>query len=333
MQMIRRLLTESDIEAFDAIIPIVTDWVRVEHETQAALFLTDETGTSDSGGSLFERDEGESTNSFLPPVARNEDDNEHKTEICSSPLMNALSQTTKNPFTLTSILKICRYRLDHRTRIFNNIVKAFADLGLPHKIKATKGHRNKPSEIIFADAATFLLAFQSLRNKMANKIKVLQAKIAGYVMTRIAATQLAMIQAKNEEIQQLAVDFDRVTTERDGLEVANAVVTAERDGARAQNRTLVVTPFILLRTTLGLEPTYFVGGTPRNADARLIRQRMDSWRGRRMIRSEKGRNNEHKRYIFTSAMNVRVAEAEINTLARQRMRARGGIKNYFGKKK
>ena len=75
--MIRRLLSESDIEAFDAIFPIVTDWVRVEHETQTRLFLTDETETSDSG-------------------------REHKTEICSSPEMNALNQTTKNPFTYYS---------------------------------------------------------------------------------------------------------------------------------------------------------------------------------------------------------------------------------------
>ena len=57
MQMIRRLLSESDIEAFEAIIPIVTDWVRVEHETQSRLFLTDETEASFSGESLFGRDE------------------------------------------------------------------------------------------------------------------------------------------------------------------------------------------------------------------------------------------------------------------------------------
>jgi hypothetical protein len=315
MQMIRRLLQESDIEAFEAILPIVTDWVQVEHETQTRLFLTDETGTSDSGQSLFERDEGESS-----------DDHEHKTESCYPQVGNALNQTTKNPFTLTSILKICGYALTKRTRIFNRIVADLEGLGESHKIQATRGHRNKQSEIIFADAATFLLAFQSLRNKMANKIKVLQAKIAGYVMTRIAAAQLAMIRAKDEEIEQLTVDFDRVTTERDA-------VTTERDAVTAENRTLVQTPFVLLKTTLDLEPTYLRGGTPRNADARLIRQQMDSWRGRGMIRSEKDRYNKHKRYVFTSAFNVRIAEAEVNNLRRQRARGSGGIKNYFNRRK
>lgn len=198
---VRRLLADCGFEAYNKLQPLVQKWVIFEERNQRQLL---ETGTP-----IITTDE------------QNSDDDETEN------FYRAARGDLNFPFTLSNIIRLCDYRMDHRARLYKNIVDGFAELGRSSTIRVRAGtSRWSRSEIWFKNLTAFLFAFQFIKNKIANQVKLLQASITSFVLTRIAT-----IARENERV--LAAQVAQLTLENENLDEENTELQDENTELQA----------------------------------------------------------------------------------------------------
>ena len=192
---VQRLLTDCGFEAYEGIMQLVNKWIIFEERNQRQLL---ETGIPIITTDDQKSDEGETGNIIL---LGSEDNN--------------------FPFTLSNILKLCDYRMRNRSRVFQNIVDGFAELGRSSTIRARAGtSKSNRSEIWFKNLTAFLVAFQFCKNKKATQVKLLQASITSFVLTRIATIDRQTRRALTAEVAQLTLENENLGEENEELQTA-----------------------------------------------------------------------------------------------------------------
>ena len=121
----------------------------------------------------------------------------------------SLVKFEESPLTLSSIMRICKYLENKRSRICKVIENGFTKAHLLADINVIPGVRkHRKCEIQFKDVSSFLFAFSFLQNETATNFKLLQARITAVALQSLAdklQRQLAVSrrQTEHERAQRL----------------------------------------------------------------------------------------------------------------------------------